>query len=616
MNDIFFIDESFSDLSKMAYVNRINSLACIMAAEHGWIGATFSCAEMLTYLYFEKMNLGDMLILSKGHAAPMQYACLAGRGVIPFKALLSYKTKEGLQAHTDKMTPGIVSNTGSLGQSLSKACGLALVGQMKNRQNKIYVVLGDGELQEGQNYEALMTLKKFNLTNVVPIIDRNNLQTDSAVKDIKDVGDIDKIFSGFGSVVKHVDGHDISKIRKLFSELDEKNNNIIIADTIKGFGSRLTAMDKYIGRRKGLWHSAVPNREEYISILDDLVAKIDVPEVSSSFQIFRKKACHKVANVSKPSAGMSTRDVFSEVIVRHAEKNDKIVVLDADLERSMKLTAFAERYPERFFEIGIAEQDMVSVAGGLALKKFIPVVNTYASFFRRAYEQIYINATEKLHIIYVGHYSGLSYFTDGKSHQMTGDVQMMRAILGMRVFDPFCNEELENILSHYLDKKRGKDIDHPVYIKLRRSPADHKLNLGRKYTFGLGKGHELVKGKGLCFVPCGTHLTALCAKVAREDTGRRVGVVAFSAQNYLDESEAVRLLSKYRTVIVVEETVTAGGLGDEITGILTRSGLGIRIIRKGVNDFTFSSRDKDALFSHFGMDLAGLKKLASTWRNV
>ncbi|NLB34976.1 MAG: transketolase, partial [Elusimicrobia bacterium] len=185
---------------------RINALSAIVAAQHGWLGATFSCTDILTFLYFFKMNFdyqgkrpeGDILILSKGHAAPAQYACLAEHGVISYEDLKKYKTPEGPQAHTDILTPGIPSNTGSLGQSLSKAAGIALADRIQNKKRKIFLILGDGELQEGQNYEALMTIAKFNLTEIIPIIDRNRLQTDSPMEAIIGEFNIPKVLSSFG----------------------------------------------------------------------------------------------------------------------------------------------------------------------------------------------------------------------------------------------------------------------------------------------------------------------------------------------------------------------------------------------------------------------------------
>lgn len=627
--DVFYIDKPLFEsvlkvgdktsdariLRRLSYVNRINALAAIMSARHGWLGATFSCAEILTYLYFSKMKFlvgpggeiaGDLLILSKGHAAPMQYACLAGCGLIPFEDLLTYKMKDGLQAHTDRATPGIISNTGSLGQSLSKACGLALADRLCGRRRNIYVIIGDGELQEGQNYEALQTLKKYRLTEVVPVIDRNYLQTDSSVRDIKDIGDLVKIFSAFGFRVRSVNGHEMEDIKKTFGKVPGCSEEIIVAETVKGFGSRVTAMKRNIPRRKGEWHSRVPSTEEYIRILGELVKKTESKAILSAYEKFKSKPpSGRIALVKKTD--QSTRDIFSERIVALAKNNKKIIVLDADLEKSLRLTKFATKYPERFIESGIAEQDMVSIAGGLALNGFLPVVNTYASFLRRAYEQIYINATELTPVLYAGHYSGLCYSTDGKSHLMTGDIPMFRAIPGMRVYDPFCNEEVVSILDYYLSGKKAIDWNYPVYIKLRRSPVDYRFVLRDDYKFSIDGFSEIVRGKGVCLVPCGPHLTSTCFKIASELMDFPVGVAVSSAQNYLNEKKVCEILSKYKKVIVIEESTSRGGFADEISDILNRNNLGrIKIIRKGVDDFTFSSRDKSVLFRHFGIDINGI----------
>jgi transketolase len=143
-------------------------------------------------------------------------------------------------------------------------------------------------------------------------------------------------------------------------------------------------------------------------------------------------------------------------------------VLDADLEKPCRLTEFARSFPEQYVEMGIAEQDMVSFAGGLALRgELVPVVNTYAAFFRRACEQVYVNATEGTKIVYAGHYAGLCYTTDGKTHQCTGDLAMMRSVPGMHVFYPTVGVELAAVLAWYLDADRTG----PLYLRLHRTPA-------------------------------------------------------------------------------------------------------------------------------------------------
>lgn len=607
-------------LKKISYINRINALACIMSAKHGWIGATFSCAEILTYLYFNEMNFiinnigeisGDVLILSKGHAAPMQYACLAGLGVIDFEDLKTYKTRTGLQAHTDKKTPGIISNTGSLGQSLSKACGIALVSRQAGKKQRVYVVLGDGELQEGQNYEALMSIRQLGLTEVIPIIDRNRLQTDSNTEDIKKLPELQSLFRSFGFEMADIDGHDISNISRAFSRKVPSANRVIVANTIKGYGSEITSMRGSVSRRNGVWHSRVPSKEEYILILRELVKKIDDDSIKKAFDEFVAESGNgRESILISTDEQESTRDLFSKKLFSLARNNKKIIILDADLEKSMKLTDFALKYPDRFVECGISEQDMVSIAGGIALKGYVPVVNTYASFLRRAYEQIYINATEETFIIYAGHYSGLCYTTDGKSHQMTGDISMMRAIPGMRVYDPFCKEELEGILDYYLNETASiRKKSFPVYIKLRRKGTDYPVYLGKNYKFSISRGTEIIRGKDVCLVSSGPHITSFCLQAVSKQAKSQAGVIAFSSQNFLDEKHTLLQFAKYKKLIILEEGIVAGGLSDEISKIVCRSGLPIKIVRKGVKGFTFSSREKSDLFKYFGLDTNGIGKI-------
>ncbi len=627
---------SAGNLARLAAVNRINALAAIKSAEHGWLGASFSCADIVTYLYFREMKAQDILILSKGHAAPVQYAALAAKGIINFEDLLSYKTPHGLQAHTDMSTPGIVSNTGSLGQSLSKAAGMIMASRLKKEKRRAFVILGDGELQEGQNFEALMSIRKNRLTELIPIIDRNNLQTDSAVSDIKAIDNIEKTLSGFGFKIISAKGNDMKSLEKAFGAarasrhgapsaagetIGKKNNCVIIADTVKGAGSSLTAMENP-SRRKAVWHSKVPSAEEYTQILDELVSASDAGCIRTAFDDW-KTSYPRAARLSASAArgGISTRDAFAEELFSLMKKNKKIIVLDADLEKSMKLTPIAERYGKRFVESGIAEQDMASTAGGFALEGFIPVVNTYASFFRRCFEQIYVNATEKTPVIYAGSYSGLCYATDGKTHQMTGDISMMRSIHSMRVYDPFSAEETRKLLRYYLGGRK-KTWNYPVYIKLRRSPPDFPFHTtSRRQTqcfirrsgaprgrFTGDCGVMLKEGKNVCIAISGPHLASYALK-AVSGLSSSAAVAAFTAQNYLDAEKTVSLFRPFKKIIVLEEGVTSGGLADEISKHVLKAGLNTRVVRRGADGFTFSARDKKKLFESFSLDVESIKKL-------
>ncbi|MEA2081784.1 MAG: 1-deoxy-D-xylulose-5-phosphate synthase N-terminal domain-containing protein [Elusimicrobiota bacterium] len=592
-------------LARLAAVNRINALAAIKSAEHGWLGASFSCADIVTYLYFREMKARDILILSKGHAAPVQYAALAAKGVMDFEELLSYKTPRGLQAHTDMSTPGIVSNTGSLGQSLSKAAGMIMASRLKKEKKRAFVILGDGELQEGQNFEAMMNIRKNRLTELIPIIDRNNLQTDSAVSDIKGIDNLEKTLSGMGFKIISAKGNDMKSVEKAFAFAGGNKPCVIIADTVKGAGSPLTAM-KNTARRKAVWHSKVPSSEEYAQILEGLVRDSGAGCIKDAFGRWRISAGEVAPAFQIPSSrAVSTRDAFAEELFSLMKKNKKIIVFDADLEKSMKLTPIAEKYSKRFVESGIAEQDMASTAGGFALEGFIPVVNTYASFFRRCFEQIYVNATEKKPVIYAGSYSGLCYASDGKTHQMTGDVPMMRSIHSVRVYDPFSASETKKILRYYLSGNK-KIWNYPVYIKLRRSPPDFPFKGPRGAAPDCGT--MLKKGKNVCVVVSGPHLASYALK-AVADLSSSSAVAAFTAQNYLDHRKTVSLLRPFKKIIVMEEGVTSGGLADEISKHVLKAGLSTQVFRRGVDGFTFSARDKKKLFEKFSLDVKSIKKL-------
>ena len=620
--------EKFRLLSELCAYNRINTLTAIYKAAHGWLGASLSIAEIITNLYFDiadihspTSSVRDFILLSKGHAAVMQYAALVGKGFIKTEDLLKYKHPEGPQAHTDIKTKGIEINSGSLGQTLSKACGIAY-----NAKNKIYVILGDGELQEGQNFEALMTIAKFNLCNVIPIIDKNNIQSDSNVEDIKQIKNLNMVLAGFGFNVIEGNGNSIEETNKILTLL--KNTDIpavFIANTSKGAG--ISFMSSSSAERRGYsWHSGIPSPEEYLSALSELKADIKNPKIISGINNFcdlylKKSGGATNKETKKKNSIFSTGQAFSGAIAKIATDNKNIFVLDADLEKSCKLTEFAQKFPDRFIEIGISEQDMVSFAGGLALKGKIPAVNTYANFYRRAFEQVYINSTEEKKIIYAGHYSGLCYSTDGKSHQATGDTAMMRSIPNMLVFHPAFPEELILILKWYI----SSNIPKPIYFKLHRTPPESSVIPDKNITFKYGYGIKIreYSTANACILTSGPHLTFFCAEAV--DTfnafkNKKTFFDLFSISTLKNISPAFfnTLAKKYESLIVIEENINAGGLFDELNLLLSQNILTVSrkksnfklksILHKAPVDFTFSTLKQFGLYKKFGLDKSSIVK--------
>ena len=447
-----------SEMSVLTAFNRINALSCIKSAERGWIGATYSMAEILTSLYFEF----DMenVILSKGHGAPLQYACLLGKGKIGVDELLSYKNgPSALQAHASCSTNGILTNSGSLGMGISKAAGLGYY----DPDNRYAVIVGDGELQEGQNFEALQTIMGLCIDNVTVIVDLNGYQSELEIEQIKGIGNYEALFRSFGYFTESINGHNCDECIEAWKNT-ENMPSVILCHTEKAGGTSFMKPEDGINP----WHGKVPDHELYLKIVQEQVEisgdKFLAREfedyadfVSSSPAIRRLKARKKSEKAggslrrSVVSSFPSTGEAFTRRIEQTVNEKGDMVILDADLAKSCKLDGLKNDH--HFVEIGISEQDMVSFAGGLALAKKLPVVNTYAAFMKRAYEQIYVNATEPGKILYAGHYGGLCYFTDGKTHQSLNDMSVMGTIPGMVVIEPVMLKQTEKFVDWAINRQ-------------------------------------------------------------------------------------------------------------------------------------------------------------------
>ena len=264
------------ELKETAVEIRKGIVTAVHSAASGHPGGSLSAADIFTYLYFEEMNIDpkdpkkedrDRLVLSKGHVAPGLYATLAQRGYFPKEDLKTLRhTGSYLQGHPDmKHIPGVDMSSGSLGQGLSAAVGMALAGKMKKKDYRVYAVTGDGEIQEGQIWEAAMFAGARKLDNLVVIVDNNNLQIDGAVLDVCSPYPIDKKFEAFNFHVINIDGNDFDEIRAALKEARETKGmpTAIIAKTIKGKG--VSFMEDQAG-----WHGKAPNDEEYRIAMDEL----------------------------------------------------------------------------------------------------------------------------------------------------------------------------------------------------------------------------------------------------------------------------------------------------------------------------------------------------------
>ncbi len=265
------------ELLKTAADIRIGIIEAVHSAKSGHPGGSLSCADILTYLYFEHMNIDpkdpkkedrDRFVLSKGHAAPGLYSTLANRGYFDVSELKNLRhIGSFLQGHPDmKHTPGVDMSSGSLGQGISAACGMALSAKHFGNNFNVYTVLGDGELEEGQVWEAAMFAGNKGLSNLTAFIDFNNLQIDGTIDEVNSAKPIDKKFEAFNWYVITIDGHDFDQIEAALKEAKSVDKPVaIIANTVKGKG--VSFMENQVS-----WHGSAPNDEQYETAMAELKA--------------------------------------------------------------------------------------------------------------------------------------------------------------------------------------------------------------------------------------------------------------------------------------------------------------------------------------------------------
>ena len=571
-------------LSTLANIHRINCLAGLKSANHGWLGACFSCMEILTCIYHRYItnplsltSIRGSVFLSKGHAAMAQYAILAGLGVIKFDNLDNYKKIYGLPAHCDRDVLGVDSDSGSLGMGLSKAIGTAISNRDSGRKDPVFVIMGDGELQEGQVFESLLSLRKFNPGYIVPIIDRNHLQSDSPTTEVKDARNWAMVFEGIGLRVREIDGHYPEQIcEAINATLEDPSPSIIIASTQKGHGTKITSMPRNIPPGEGVWHSRIPNDKQYIEMLEELITSINSEALRFLFDDYKKNQVvfNTLTEDTKPASLVkSTGQAFADSLLNLGRKDENIYVLDADLEKSCKLTEVAKAFSDRYLEVGISEQDMCSIAAGLALAGRIPVVNTYSSFYKRSLDQIFSIVTEKLPVIFAGHYSGTDYFTDGKSHQSITDIGLMLSLGEIEVLEPVdettTSEMLEATISRMKKEFSETGRSKPTFIRLHRTPCDENFDI--PYCFdnvGIYKS-EIEKQDNRCIVfTSGPHMLSIALEAIDKLFDENIALDVIPVLRYSDENKFLKnAIARYKYVFTMEDHRRETGLGGFIASL-------------------------------------------------
>lgn len=581
---------------------RINTLYMIARCGSGHIGSSFSSLDIMSWMHVIALQSNnDIFFSSKGHDSPALYNVLIGIDKLNFDLLHKLRRKGGLPGHPDIDTPNIVTNTGSLGMGISKAKGMIIANKLQNIKSNIFVLTGDGELQEGQFWESLASAVNNNLNELTVIIDHNKLQSDTLVSKVSDLGDLEAKLSAFGWHVGRCDGNDLNQFSNLlndFSKIDDKPK-IIIADTVKGKGVSFmehTSIDSDVELYK--YHSGAPSEDSYVNASQELIDNINIK--------FRNLNLEDVEleSVERPSAPISDQvpqklvSAYTDALIAKAKKNSHIVALDADLILDTGLIPFEKEFPDRFIECGIAEQDMVSQAGGMALKGLLPIVHSFSCFLTaRPNEQIYNNSTEKTKIIYVGTLAGIIPGGPGHSHQGVRDISSMGAMPNMTIVEPSCEAEVKLLLDWAIETN-----NESTYLRLVSLPTNTNFELPSSYLPIKGRGVELLSGDdGIVFAygPAMVSSAIAAATTLKNETGVSLSVINMPWLNSVDHKWFEETVRSKQFIFSIDNHYSIGGQGDRLAqAIVSSESLNSKLIHIALEDIPVCGTNDEILKEH------------------
>jgi transketolase len=599
------IGDRYARSSALADTARLNTLSMIEYAGSGHIGTSFSAMDVLAWLWTEVLvdpgaqaaGGGDRYFSSKGHDVPGLYALLIGLGKLDATCLTGLRRLGGLPGHPDVSIPFMLVNTGSLGMGISKARGMAIANRLDGTPGRIFVLTGDGELQEGQFWESLQPTANGRFSEITVIVDHNKMQSDTFVEHVSDLGDLEAKVRSFGWAVDRCDGHDPRAIEAALARLEGAGDRprLLVADTIKGRG--VSFMESGAVGADGLYrfHSGAPSVEHYEAGVAELVDRIDLALTGAGLPALSLDEVPFPVR-SAPAAPQRLINAYSEELVSLGRSRSEIVALDGDLMVDTGVMAFAREFPDRFIECGIAEQDMVSQAGALALKGKLPIVHSFACFLStRPNEQIYNNATERSKIVYHASLAGLLPSGPGHSHQSVRDISAVGSVPGLVLIQPGDEAETRLALRWAVEDNRES-----TYLRLTTVPVDVPYRLPADHRLVMGQGTRLRDGRDGVVVAYGPVMLSEAFRAADilETQGRSLAVFNLPWLNRIDDRWLADALRDQPALFMVEDHYPELGQSAFVAQALARIGLWMPTHVYGVDAIPVSGQNREALDHH------------------
>jgi transketolase len=600
MNDV----ELWQELGQQL---RVDSIRPAAKAGSGHPTSAMSAADLMAVLLAKYLRYdfddpkdphNDRLVFSKGHASTLLYAIFRAAGAISEEQLLSYRQFDSIfEGHPTPRIPWVDVATGSLGQGLPYAVGMALAGKRLDRLPfRVWTLCGDSEIAEGSQWEALEHAAHFELDNLVAIIDVNRLGQRGETMHGWDLDSYANRARAFGCHAIEIDGHDVEAIDRAYAEAIDISGQpvVIVAKTIKGKG------DPEVEDKNGFHGKALDHSDEVIATLGGVRnLKIDVakPETGAAKHEF------PVSELELPryelGTEVATRKAYGDALAALGKARGDVVALDGEVSNSTYAEEFRDALPERYFEMYIAEQQMVATAVGMQTLGWRPFASTFAAFLSRAYDFIRMSAISRASYCLCGSHAGVSIGEDGPSQMALEDIAAMRAVHGSTVLHPCDANQTAKLVATMAD------LEGISYLRTLR-PATPVL-YGPDEAFPVGGSRTLREGDDVAIVGAGiTVHEALKAAETLAGEGIEARVIDLYSIKPLDE-ETLRSLAC--PIVTVEDHWIEGGLGEAVLTALAESDERPPVVQLAVHEMPHSGKPAE-LLAEAGIDADGIAAAA------
>ncbi|HEX4996748.1 MAG TPA: transketolase [Terriglobia bacterium] len=594
---------SIDELKEKGRRLRVHALTATTAAGSGHPSSCLSAADLAAVVFFRQMRFdpadagnpaNDRFVLSKGHAAPLLWGALAEAGAIDADRLPTLRRIDSdLEGHPTPRMPWVDVATGSLGQGLSAALGEALSSRLDGVDFNTYTLLGDGECAEGSVWEAAALASYYKASNLYAIVDVNGLGQSQRTMDVFDVDRFVDRFRAFGWYALAVDGHSYEAIIDAFDRCEREGGarpRAIVARTIKGKGVPM------MEDREG-WHGkAVPRAD-----LEKALAGLSTPFASNGYHPHPRPRPQKPAPGSgarfqvtrKPDELAATREAYGDALAKLAIADPRVVALDGDTKNSTFAEKVIPAKGDHFFEMFIAEQNMVGVAMGLAARGKTPFVSTFAAFLTRAYDQIRMAGVSRLNIKFCGSHCGVSIGEDGPSQMGLEDLAMFRPIPNCAVLYPS-----DAVSAEWLTAEAAA-YSGMCYVRTTRPKTPVLYANDEKFPIGGSKILRQSADDRLTIVGAGiTVHESLKAAATLKEQGIAVRIVDAYSVKPIDAATLLSCAAQTGgRMLVVEDHYFEGGLGD---AVLNAVGNQARVVKVAVREIPRSG-PPEALLDKYGI---------------